>query len=202
MPFSSLVGATIETTLNKLLVLSSNSDSALDALSGKTVHIKLNEYKEPLYFYIANRRIEVFGQYEGNISVSLTLGLDTLIALKNKHSISDLIKSDQLIIDGDIKVLQQFSDLITELDIDWTEHLSAYTGDVLAHRIAGQANKASNLIKQQSTNAKHAIADYLKHEAKLAVSPLEYVHFCDQVESVSQQVEELAQRISQLEKSS
>jgi len=201
MPLSSLIGATVETTLNKLLALSSNSDTALDALSSKTVHIKLNEYKEPLYFYIANRRIEVFGQYEGDISVSLTLGFDTLIALKNKKSISELIKNDQLIIDGDIKVLQQFSDLITELDIDWTEHLSAYTGDVLAHRLAGQAKKASNIIKQQSEHVKHSLADYLKHETKLAVSPLEYVHFCDQVSDISQQVEQLSQRVNQLEKS-
>jgi len=201
MPLSSLIGGTVETAINKLLRLSSNSDSALDALAGHVVHIKLNEYKKPLFFYINNRRVEVLGRYEGDVSVVLTLGIDTLIALKNKHNISELIKSDQLIIDGDTKVLQQFADLITELDIDWAQHLSSYTGDVLAHRLTTRAKNISSVIKEQSTNSKKALADYLKHEAKLAISPLEFVHFSDQIDSLSQQVERLAQQVSQLERS-
>lgn len=201
MPFSSLVNATIETTLNKLISLGHDSDAALDALSGHVIHIQLNEYKEPLFFYIANRRIEVLGSYEGEASVTLGLGIDTLIALKNKQNISELIKREQLVIDGDIKVLQRFADLLTDLDIDWAEHLSAYTGDVLAHRLSNNAKKLATAVQAQSVNSKHALADYLKHEAKLTISPLEFIHFSDQVESLSQQVEKIAQTISQLEKS-
>jgi len=199
MPFSSLVCAGIETTINKLVSLDKNSASLLDTLDGKVVHIKLNEYKEPLYFYIASRRIDVFSNYEGDVSVTLTLGIDTLIALKNKQSISELIKQDKLIIDGDIKVLQQFSDLLTTLDIDWAEIISPYTGDVLAHRISQQAKKINGAIQTQGQSAKVHFGDYIKHEAKLTISPLEFLHFCDQIESLTTRVDQLSAAITTLE---
>lgn len=201
MPFSSLISAAVETTINKLLCLAQDTDGALDSLSGHVIHVKLNEYKDPLFFYIANRRVEVLGKYEGEVSVALTLGIDTLIALKNKQNISELIKSEQLIIDGDIKVLQRFADLLTDLDIDWAEHLSVHTGDVLAHRLTTNAIKFSDAVKTQVSSSKNNLADYLKHEGKLTISPLEFVHFSDQVDTLSQQVEQLAKTIRQLEKS-
>jgi len=200
MPFSSLVCAGIETTINKLLSLDRNSAGLLDALNEKVVHIKLDEYKKPLYFYIASRRIEVLSNYEGDVSVALTLGIDTLVALKNKQSISELIKQDKLIIDGDIKVLQQFADLLTTLDIDWAEIMSQYTGDVVAHRASQQARKIADAVSTQTQRTKNHLADYIKHEAKLTISPLEYIHFCDQVESLAQRIDKLSSAINTLEK--
>lgn len=200
MPFSTLVSGAIETTVNQLLSLSSNSEVALDALSAQVVRIKLNEYGRPLYFFIAERKIAVLNEFEGEVSVALALGIDTLIAIKNKHSISDLIKTDKLIIDGDIKVLQQFADLLTGLDIDWAEHLSSVTGDVLAHRLTTQTNNITNKLSNKSTEAKQHLGDYLKHEAKVTISPLEFIHFSDQVAELSAQVTLLVDTVNRLEK--
>lgn len=198
MPLSSLICASIETSLNKLLALDNTSAQRQTPLQGQTVGLEISELKQPLFFHFSPAQVEVLSQFEGDVAVHLKLNFNTLIALKNDANIGDLIKSDQLVIEGDIKTLQYFADLLTKLDIDWQEHLSQYTGDVAAYRLGQGASKLSRTITNGLTKVQSKASDYFTHEARIMIGKLEFVHFSDQVDELAQRCAALNKQIDQL----
>lgn len=198
MPLPSLICAGIETALNKLLTLDATSDQRMASLKGKTVGVEITELHQPLFFNFNDQQIEVLGQYEGDIAVQMKLDLSALMILKNNGDIGALIKSDQLVINGDMKILQSFADLLTKLDIDWEEHLSTYTGDVAAFKVGQGFKKLKQSVTLQAQKTKKHANDYLIEEARMILGKLEFVHFSDQVDELSQRSKQLSHKISQL----
>jgi len=198
MPLPNLICAVIETALNKLLTLDTTSQQRMVSLKEKTVGVNIVELKQPLFFNFSERRVEVLGQYEGDVAAQLTLDINALMTLKNNGDINELIKSDQLAINGDIKTLQSFADLLTKLDIDWQEHLSAYTGDVIAFKLSQGVNKLFKTASNQAQKTQAHAKDYLTEEARLMIGKLEFVHFSDQIDQLSEQTDRLERQINQL----
>jgi len=198
MPLPNLICAVIETALNKLLTLDTSSPQRMTALKEKTVGVNVVELKQPLFFNFSERRVEVLGQYEGDVAAQLTLDISALMTLKNNGDINALIKSDKLSLNGDIKTLQVFADLLTKLDIDWQEHLSVYTGDVLAFKLSQSINKLAKAASNQAEKTQHHVSDYLTQEARLMIGKLEFVHFSDQVDQLSEQTLHLERQINKL----
>ena len=198
MPFPSLVGAIVETTINQLLILDSSASQRSAPLLGKTFKLTLAQFKQPLFFFFSQNRVEVLCDYEGKLDVELTVSMAALNQLQNNGAITKLIKSEQLVIVGDIKLLQQFAELLSQLDIDWAEHLSHHTGDVIAYHAINSVKSLGVKIKATSQASTSQVSDYLTQELKLAPSQLEYIHFSDQVAALEQQLNVLELRIAQL----
>jgi len=198
MPFPSLVCAVIETTINQLLALDSSAQLRIAPLRGKAFKLTLQQYQQPLYFFFNHQRVEILGQYEGALDVELVVSASALGQLQDNGAITKLIKSEQLVIVGDIKLLQQFAELLTKLDIDWAEHLSHYTGDVVAYHSIESLKKISSSLSNLKSATTEQAALYITQELKLAPGQLELVHFSDQVTSLSQRLSELESRISTL----
>ena len=198
MPLSSLICASIETSLNKLLTLDLSSQQRQQSLIGQTIGLAITELKQPLFFHFTPTNIEVLGQYEGDVCAQLSLDLEALVSLKNNGNLSELIKLDKLVIDGDIQALQRFADLVTKLDIDWQEHLSKYTGDVIAFRLGQGIGKLQQSIQQNMKKTQLSASNYMMEEARLVLGKLEYIHFSDQVDDAVARTTKLAQHIDAL----
>jgi ubiquinone biosynthesis protein UbiJ len=198
MPFPSLVCAVIETTINQLLKLDASAEQRIIPLRQKAFKLTLQEYQQPLFFFFSNQRVEIFSDYEGDLDVELTVAASALGKLQDNGAISQLIKSEQLIIVGDIKLLQRFAELLTKLDIDWAEHLSRYTGDVIAYHSTEAAKKIVASVGSLKSATTAQLAQYITEELRLAPSRLEFIHFSDQVSDLDQQLSALESRISQL----
>lgn len=198
MPLPSLICAILETSINQLLSLDDSANERAKPLAGKAIKLNIKELKQPLYFFFANKHIEIFSEYEGPLEVEVSLTLSLLPQLQKSAKITELIKSEQLVIDGDIKLLQQFAELLTNLDIDWPELLSTFTGDVLAHRISSTTSVVISSMKSRSQRTKEQLGQYLNQEIKLLVGQLEFVHFSDQISDLTTQLSQLEQRIQSL----
>jgi ubiquinone biosynthesis accessory factor UbiJ len=198
MPFPSLVCAIVETTINQLLKLDASTDKRITPLLNKALKLTLQEFKQPLFFFFSSNRVEILSDFEGNLDVELTLSVNALGQLQDNNVITQLIKSEQLVIVGDIKLLQQFADLLTNLDIDWAEHLSHYTGDVVAHHSAEAANNIASKFSRIRKTTKKQLSEYLTQELMLAPSKLEFIHFGDQISELNQRLIALEVRIAQL----
>ncbi len=198
MPFPSLVCALIETSINQLLTLDNSAKQRLEPLQGKAIKLTLHQINQPLYFFFGSQRVEIFGDYEGELAVDLTVSISALGQLQDNSAITKLIKSDQLVIVGDIKLLQQFGELLTHLDIDWAEHLSHYTGDVIAYHAIENIKTIASKLSSAKNNSNKQMAEYLTQELKLAPSKLEFVHFSDQVAQLNAQLDALELTVAQL----
>jgi len=54
----------------------------------------------------------------------------------------------KIVIEGNLDLVNELQDIISELDIDWEEPLSRITGDVVAHEISRVAHDAGKVIKK------------------------------------------------------
>ncbi|GLR76275.1 ubiquinone biosynthesis accessory factor UbiJ [Aliivibrio sifiae] len=198
MPLEPFVTGVMETGLNTLLKESPDSKAALLRLKEKIIHVHLNEVNKDLYFIFSQQQVDILSKFEGEVDCYLALNLSVLPQLREKNNITQLIKQDKLVLEGDLNLAQQFSALLTELKPDVEEKLSQYTGDIVAHTlVSGVKNSACWVKKQISRQTRHA-AEVLTEEWKIAPAPLEIAHFCDQVSDVDTQLADLDVRLTRL----
>jgi len=198
MPMDAMVTAVIETGLNQLLGLDNATPERLRKLAGKVLKLELRELK-PLWFVFSERRLDVLARYEGEADAVLSLSLTALGLLKDPSALTRYIREEKLDLSGDPQLVQAFSVLLGELDIDWEEELSRYTGDVVAHTLFRGARQARSLVGRELCRSQRQLAEYLTEEARLAPGPLEVASFNDDVELLAQQLKSVELRLARLE---
>ena len=198
MPLDNLVCGLLETGVNKLHQLDNGAKQKRKALDGTIIGVSLKEINKPLYFVISQQQIDVLSRYEGQADCFIRLNFLALAELQDNHKLTSLIKSGQLEVDGDIKIVQQFALLLTEMDIDWEEHLSSKVGDLVAHKLVYHAKQCKKHVFKQSNKVKHQLAEVITEELKLAPGPLEVAYFCDQVSDLEKQINTLENKMLQI----
>lgn len=197
MPLDPLATAAIETALNTLIQDNPDHAKRLLKLKGQVLQIHLIEVNKTLTF-IFSQQIDVLAGYEGTPDCYLSLHLSALPELKNQSNITRLIKQDKIELEGDIKLVQNFSQLLEEIKPDIEEWVSRYTGDIVAHTLVQGAKDVGCWVKRQAKRHESHIGQVLTEEWKIAPPPLEVAYFCDQVEEVSQQASRLEARLTAL----
>ena len=105
---------------------------------------------------------------KNNVDVDIELNKTAFLSLFSGASFEELIESDEIEINGNIKTAQQLADLIALSSIDAEELVSHYTGDIIAH----QLGKSIKLIKSKAGNDKVSIVETLKNDlTTLLVAP-------------------------------
>jgi len=106
--------------------------------------------------------------------------------------------SDDLVIEGDAELGQQFAMLFDELHIDWEEHLSKLMGDVPAYHLGQLFHRASDWLKQSEESMSQNINEYL-HEEINYFPPVEALQdFYNDIDELRMDVDRLEARILKL----
>ena len=157
---------TLEKTLNHLINTNNIDTSGLD---NKTIGLNVDEFNLQLLFMFTNSRIFVIEMHDKkNVDVDIQLNKAAFLSLFSGTSFEELIESDEIEINGNIKTAQQLADLIALSSIDVEELVSHYTGDIIAH----QLGKSIRLIKSKASNDKDNIIETLKNDlTTLLVAP-------------------------------
>ncbi len=157
---------TLEKTLNHL-INTNNIDT--ERLNNKIIGLSVDEFNLKLIFMFTNSRVFVMEmQDHQNINVDIKLNKNAFLSLLKGASFEDLIESDEIEINGNIKTAQQLADLIALSSIDAEELVSHYTGDIIAH----QLGKSIKLVKGKANNDKVNIIEALKNDlTTLLVAP-------------------------------
>jgi len=101
-------------------------------------------------------------------------------------------------INGNATVAQQTQKIFTELDIDWEEVLSHYTGDILAYRIHQQARSAGDWLRQSVISLSQTTSEYLREEIRVSPTQVEFERFQQQATVLKQGVERAEVRLRHL----
>ena len=88
--------------------------------------------------------------------------------------------------------------IIVELDIDWEEVLSEYTGDILAFQIHQKTLQAAGLFKQGLQSFMQTNSEYLREEARITPTQPEFDDFQQQLHNLRQGVDRSEARLRQL----
>jgi ubiquinone biosynthesis protein UbiJ len=207
MPIAQLITSSIELAMNRLLKLDPDSQSRLKKLSDKSLEVVIKEFPWPLLFSFSEQidvRVGTTADAVDNIdSVAadclIELNLETLPKLKDTSQLTKLIQQKQLNLIGDIYVAQTFSSLLKDLDIDWEEQLSHYTGDVAAHQTFTSMRNIYDTAKQQLEQSSAELGARLTQPDGIAVTDVEVAKFSQDVSDLRSTTERLTARLALLE---
>lgn len=206
MPYPQLITSGIERAFNTLLQLDSDSQKRLQKLAGRSLQVSVQEFPWPLLFSFSDQvdiRTVLVDENESSTNQAadcvIELDLQTLPKLKDTSQLTQLIQQKKLNLVGDIYVAQTFSSLIKELDIDWEEQLSKYTGDIVAHQTFSSAKALLTKVKNELDKGAKQAHTKLTQTDSIAVSQNEIYLFSDKVNDLRSDVERLNAKISLLE---
>jgi ubiquinone biosynthesis accessory factor UbiJ len=207
MPFAQLMTSGIELAMNQLLKLDEDSQQRLKKLSGKSLQVTIKELPWPLLFSFSEQ-IDVRAVMPSDMDLEPTtetvdclieLNLETLPKLRDSSQLTQLIQQKQLNLIGDIYVAQTFSALLKDLDIDWEEQLSGYTGDVVAHQTFASMRTLFDTAKTQIEQGAIELGERLTQSDSIAVKPSEMFEFSKNVSELRSDTERLSARLALLE---
>lgn len=191
--------AFLETTLNYLLYRETVLKPTRLRLVGKTLSIKLKEIETPLVLIFSEKQLDVLSQWSEPADCSMKTTIPALLKLRDRQCLSALINSGEIIIEGDMQIIQQWSALLDMSEWDPAHYLSPYVGDIVAEGISQIVKKgvkfASNTIERKKTY----FVESLTEEWKMAPSALEAAYFSEEVDAVANKVTQIEKRLVALE---
>ncbi len=193
----------IETAINAWLKLDEDTLPRFASLNGKIIRLHITGLDLNLYFLPSPSGIQVMENYPdadqgGVVDATIHGSPMALIRLGTSGNAGETLLKSDVEIDGDMRVAEKFSEILSEVDIDWEELLSKLVGDIIAHQAAQVAHNVSGWFKESAEAMKMNTAEYISEEARLTPAEAEVNYFMDQVDELRMGVDRLEARIKRL----
>lgn len=214
----------IEKAINHFLALDYESANRLNALQGKTVVIDLkiatrdaraklgrsfvakNAPQDDICGKFAiqfeNKKVEILAEIPANpdlIIKGMPLSLFGLSFSKDKRK---HFFADNVVIEGNLELGQQVTDLFDQLEIDWEEPLSRWVGDVPAHQVGRAVRGLKDFTQRLCDSMSRNVTEYVHEEVEL-FPPREALHdFFNDVDELRMDVDRIEARIEKLRRGS
>lgn len=192
-----LINAGLETLLNYLIKNTAHTENYFYKLNGKILALHLQRFDFPIYFVFSQDRIEVLHDYQGEVDARVSLARNMPFTIPQKSQLSQLINNQQLSLEGDLQVVQDFTALLEFLEKDPAEILSRYLGDVPAHMLVESVRELRQCLINKGTQSQKYWGERLTEEWCLLAPSLAVIDFCQQVEELATKTAELEQKLSQ-----
>ncbi len=184
---------------NRLLILDDNVLQRCGILQGRCIAFEITDLEITLYCHPGSWGIRLSRNPPAQVLDATISG--RLFALFNLALEDDRIGTsigERVSVHGDAKIAQQLQKIITELDIDWEEVLSKYTGDALAFQIHSKTRLAGEYFKQSLYSLMQANSEYLREEAHLTPTQAEFERFRQQLTTTKHDVDRVEARLHRL----
>ncbi|MCP4187997.1 MAG: hypothetical protein GY763_10400 [Gammaproteobacteria bacterium] len=184
---------------NQLLARDESIIERCVALQGRCIAIDLTDIEFTLYCHPGNRGIRL-SQHAPQKPIDATIS-GRLLALFDLVTNDDKAPSsvrERVSFNGDVSVAQQMQKVLSEIDIDWEEILSQYTGDLAAFQITQRVRKSGKWLQQSFQSLMQNKSDFLHRGANLTAAPLELEQFQQQVAKLENDADQCEARIRQL----
>ena len=192
--------AMLEQALNAALALDPRTVARLARLEGRVIAIELSGTGIRLTLQpTVEGRLRLMGDYDGEVDTTLRGAPFAMLRMSSGRTGEGLFRGG-VEIDGDVELGTQIQRLFEQLDIDWEEHLSRLTGDIIAHQIG---NTVRDLFAWGERAAEHLgrdSADYLQEEREVLPVDWEVEEFIQGVDTLRSDVDRIEARIKRLTK--
>lgn len=190
--------AVLGVIINRLLELDPETRAAVLRYPGSVIVIELLNTRQNICLQITEDGL-VLVEPPGNPDVTIrgTPGqlLAYLTALKNDEPTT----SGVIEITGNIALAQKLAGIVRQLDPDWEEKLSAWTGDVPARHIGNLFRNTLQFASYASNSLRANIGEYLRYESGLVTERSEVNRFIRDVDVLRNDVDRLRLRLDRLQ---
>ncbi|MCW8901593.1 MAG: SCP2 sterol-binding domain-containing protein [Gammaproteobacteria bacterium] len=189
----------LETSINLILKQDNATLEKFAALQGKTIAFKFTDLDLSLFLFPHTEGIQV--QYIYGAQADTTLQ-GTTLAFVNM-SLGDATESffsGEVRIKGDIELGQRFKRILDQLDLDWEEWISQYSGDLIAFKAGSFIRSLHSWGKATLKTVQLDTREYLQDEGQLSPHPAEIEDFTQKISQLRDHTARLEARISRLQK--
>ncbi|WP_445496169.1 ubiquinone biosynthesis protein UbiJ [Photorhabdus sp. SF281] len=191
--------AVMERSLNHLLYREPVLRPARMRLVGKVLSIELQEMNTPLTLVFSEKQVDVLSQWAESADCTVKTNFAALLTLRDRQQISRLLNSGEMVIEGDMQVVQQWSALLDMVEWDLAHYLSPYLGDIAAEGISQAIKKGFQFVSSSIECQKNYLVETLTEEWKLAPNALEVAYFSEEVSVLTKDISQIEQRLTVLE---
>jgi ubiquinone biosynthesis protein UbiJ len=191
----------LESSINVLLKIDPVASRRLAGHHGRAIGIHLRGAEITLYF-IPNQQglLQLFSHIEGEPDCLLSGSPMDLLRSGNKQQGSQQLFAGRVSISGDTGLAHDFGSTLGNLDLDWEEQLSKFTGDIIAHQVGDIFRAGQQWFSATSDNLEKDLGEYLSEEAGLLPPPLEVADFVEQVDQLRDRTDRREARFRLLQK--
>ncbi|MCW8929790.1 MAG: SCP2 sterol-binding domain-containing protein [Gammaproteobacteria bacterium] len=192
--------AAIETGLNQLFALDPETFERLGRFKGKIIAFHFTDVEQTLYFFPDQQGIQVVSHYDDDADtvISGSIMAFARMAMADEKTKTKAVFKGDISIAGDITLGQHFQSLFKQLDIDWEEHVSHITGDVIAHSLGNMARGFLGWSKDAFNSLSMDVSEYVQYETRDIASGPEINHFNRQIDQIRSDVDRAEARINRL----
>ena len=186
----------LEYIINKFIISQPESLEFLAPLDNKILSMTCSNWPDlTVYCVFSDTRINLTHTKPEHLDLIITAPLLGLIKLAINQKTADL-RAENITIHGDILTAELIQKLLFNLNIDWEEELSKYTGDVIAHQAILLIKRLKAYNKDTSSSLLAMLTEYLQEEAKLLPTHFETDEFMQAVDQLRMQVDRLEARVN------
>ena len=196
----------IETALNEYLKMDAQAPAKLASLSNKVIAITLQGWDITLYLLPDAQGIQVMSEYSGEADTIIKGTPVALFNMSQGDASAASMREQNITIEGDLELGQQFSQFFKQLDIDWQESIAQgfakittpSNADVIAHKIGRLVEGIQQWQPQAKATLEKNIAEYLQQESGILPFAEEMEPFNKVVDTIRNDVDRLEARIQRL----
>lgn len=193
-----LLALTLETLLNQVIQLDQLSLHNLSKLSGKIIRVELRGLNLDFFIFPSGEGLTIQSESDRNADVTISGAPFSLLALFFDKNGLPATHPD-ILIQGDIGVIHQLSNILRSLQLDWEEQLSHLLGDVSAHKINHLFNQTQEYAQDRLYSFQANCSEYLQEEIRLLPSATEVIYFMNQIDNLRDDLERLEKRLQRLQ---
>ncbi|MDZ7810487.1 MAG: sterol-binding protein [Arhodomonas sp.] len=174
-----------------------DSPRRLEPLVGRTLAVRVTdpELAARAEFVADGLRLSPPGDAE-TADAELDASVPGLLALASSGG----RRSRDVAFRGDVGVIQEVRALFAGLDVDWEEHLSRLTGDIIAHQVGRGVRDARAWGERTADSLITTLGEYLTEEARYLPPAAEAAAFIHDVDRLRADCDRLEARIRRLER--
>lgn len=191
--------AGLETAVNAALALDPKTGERLQRLEGKVIAIELSGIGLRLFVQPAKGGLRLMGDFDGTVDTTLRGAPFAMLRMSSGRTGEGLFKGG-VEIDGDVELGTRIQRVFEQLDIDWEEHISRLTGDIIAHQLGNTVRGLFAWGERSTDHLGEDVADYLQEERDVLPVGWEVEEFIEGVDTLRSDVDRIEARIKRLQK--
>ena len=184
--------------LNRNIAESTPARNVCARLDGRTVAVRVHDTALAMYFCFDDGVVSLASDFVEEPDVLISGSLITLARLAGPNG-EEVLHEGGVELTGNAGAARAFQDLLGHAKPDIEEELSAFVGDVAAHRLGEIARGVGRWARGARSTMRDNIREYLQEEARDVPSRYEVERFTGRVDTLRDDVERLEARLRRLE---
>lgn len=196
--------AILEEAINRLLRLDPESLTRLGDIESKVICIEIirGDAKGPVFYcHPSEGGFRVRHECEREADVTISGSLPSFARLALGERAQGVFSKGPMQISGDLELGQQFQRILKEIDLDWEEALSRYTGDAAAYHLGRAARSLFAWRRAAHEKFAQDFAEFVREEAQVVPPRAHVERLMDEIDTLRNDVERLAARIGRIRQS-